>query len=337
MAKRRRLTPARPGYLDGPAGDRPALAGPPGAAPIARVAGDAATQAALEELGGALQAARDEGRMIECLPLDAIDDSHLLRDRMVMDADDMAALTDSLRARGQQTAIEVVRLPGGDSDKAGPRYGLVAGWRRLTALRRLHDDTGEARFATVQARIVAPPDARAAYVAMVEENEIRADLSFYERARIALRAMREGVYAGRKEALNGLFGSTTRSRRSKIGSFITVVEALDDDLRHPTAISEKLGLGLARNLQNDPEFVSRLRDSLESHPGRSAAEEIRLLVAAVAPKAPAGAKAAPPGTGAEAAPGISIRVFPGAGRIELAGPKVDDDLAAELKAWLAAR
>jgi hypothetical protein len=332
MAKRKRLTPAQPGYLDGPAG-------PPGPAPIARVAGDAATQAALEELGGALQAARAEGRMIECLPLDAVDDSHLLRDRMVQDVDEMTALTDSLRARGQQTAIEVVRLPG-----EGPGYGLISGWRRLTALRRLHHDTGEDRFATVQARIVAPQTAQAAYVAMVEENEIRADLSFYERARIALRAMREGVYAGKKEALQGLFGSTTRSRRSKIGSFIALVEAFDSDLRHPTAISEKLGLGLARELLRDPGFVSKVRSSLESHPDRTAAEEIRLLVAAVTPppRSPAvdvdqDAGRLRPVTRDQAAPGIALSFFPDSGRIELKGPKVDGDLAAALKDWLTGR
>ena len=69
MAKRKRLTPAQGGFLSTPA---PApSAGPLGPAPIASVAGEAASVAALAELSAALQAARDEGRLIEALPLAA--------------------------------------------------------------------------------------------------------------------------------------------------------------------------------------------------------------------------------------------------------------------------
>ena len=53
-------------------------------------------------------------------------------------------------------------------------YGLISGWRRLTALQALHAETGEARFATVQALVRRPETAADAYVTMVEENEIRA-------------------------------------------------------------------------------------------------------------------------------------------------------------------
>lgn len=373
MAKRKRLSPAQPGYLEGtrapetksmPFPGQAGVLGPdpgpgsasgsvpgPAAAPIAQVAGDAAAHAALAELSATLRDARSEGRLIEALPLEAVDAGYLVRDRMEQDEDEMGALMDSLRARGQQTAAEVIRLPGRDG--RGPAYGLISGWRRLVALRRLYSETGEERFATLRARVIAPETAGDAYVAMVEENEIRVNLSFYERARIAVHAMRGGVYPTQRAALQGLFGATTRSRRSKIGSFIAVVEAFDGDLIHPASISEKLGLALSREVMRNPKFVSEVRLRLESLPRRTAAEEMRLLAAAIAARHPAPAE--PPAAAAApapdrparkaagtvergyAAPGISLSFYPDRGRVELTGPGVDADLAEALKVWLAAR
>lgn len=350
MARRKRLTPAQPGYLEGQRAPE-VKSMPPVSAPIAQVAGDASARAALEELTAALDAARADGLMIELVPLEAVDEGHLVRDRMVQDEDELSALMESMRARGQQTPVEVIRLPGAAGEE--PRYGLISGWRRLTALRRLHAETGEERFATIRARVIAPQTAQAAYVAMVEENEIRVNLSFYERARIAVQAMREGVYPDQRAALRGLFGNTTRSKRSKIGSFIPLVEAFDGDLKHPTAISEKLGLALARALLHDPEFVSEVRNRLASSPNRSAGEEMRILAAAIeerntpAPKAEAGPSPERPEGKPDserpavqreyAAPGVSLSFHPGKGRIELTGPKVDAALVEDLRGWLAGR
>ena len=360
MAKRKRLTPALGGFLDGGSEEaRPSLpAGGPHPAPIAQVAGDAAARAALDELSAELQGARADGRLIERLPLGAIDEAYLVRDRMEQAEDEMEALMASLTARGQQAAVEVALLPGEDG-----RYGLIAGWRRLTALRRLHAATGEDRFATIKARVVAPETAQAAYVAMVEENEIRVNLSFYERARIAMRALREGIYPTQRAALQGLFGSTTRSRRSKIGSFIPVVEAFDDVLRHPTAISERLGLALSREILRSPDFVAGLRKTLAKGPERNAGEEMQVLVRAVeaqsAPPVPPAPESEPapepdpdpragrPGAGTdkvrvapireEPVPGIAISFQPEKGRIELRGPGADAALFEALKLWLAER
>lgn len=352
MARRKRLTPPSGGYPDEPgtgigrAPETKAMTPGLGPAPIAQVAGDAASRAALEELSAAVQTARADGRLIERLPLAAIDEDYLVRDRMEQDADEMEALLASLTARGQQTAIEVARLDEG-------RYGLISGWRRLTALRRLHEATGEDRFASVKALVVAPDSAQAAYVAMVEENEIRVNLSFYERARIALKALQAGLYPTQRAALQGLYASTTRAKRSKIGSFVTVVEALDDALRHPTAITERLGLALAKEITRDPGFVSNLRVRLASAPDRNAGEEMAILLASVkasaapapatsapAPEAPAASAAPaarPAPERAEVAPGLVLKFWAESGRIQLTGPGVDADLCAALADWLAAR
>ena len=152
---------------------------------------------AFDEVAAELHNARVEGRMVSKLAIGDIDATYLVRDRMTVDDEDMAALKDSLRARGQQAPIEVVDL--GDR-----RYGLISGWRRLTALRALQAETSDATFGVVQAFIRRPDTAADAYCAMVEENEIRVDLSFYERARIAVKAVEQGVYPDVKTAVQSL-------------------------------------------------------------------------------------------------------------------------------------
>ena len=57
-----------------------------------------------------LRRAREEGRMVLDLPLDAIAPDHLARDRVPAEDEEMAALRESLRAHGQRTPIEVTPL-----------------------------------------------------------------------------------------------------------------------------------------------------------------------------------------------------------------------------------
>ncbi|MEP3298876.1 MAG: ParB N-terminal domain-containing protein, partial [Pseudoruegeria sp.] len=178
MAKRKRLTPAQTAFLapEMTSQDSPV---PPtrGAPPIAQVSSEASLSAALEDLAGTLSTARQEGRFIEEIPLTQIATDHLMRDRIAANDDEMDALVESIRARGQQMPIEVSPL-------GHEAFGLISGWRRIAALSRLHQQTGETRFATVKALVRDPETSADAYVAMVEENEIRVGLSFYERARI---------------------------------------------------------------------------------------------------------------------------------------------------------
>ncbi|SDE59263.1 ParB/RepB/Spo0J family partition protein [Ruegeria marina] len=353
MAKRKRLSPAQPVFLDGPVPGQRApetKSMPLSTAPIAQVAGDASARAALDEMSQAMAAARAQGRMIELLPLDVIDERHLVRDRLEQNEEEMAALVDSLRARGQQMPVEVVPLP----DPAGGRtHGLISGWRRLTALRRLYKETSDPKFATIRAMVIAPETAQDAYVAMVEENEIRVNLSHYERARIAVRAMKEGVYPSQRAALQGLFGNTTRSRRSKIGTFILLVEAFDAVLYFPSAISEKLGLALAREMVRDPGFADALKERLVSSPRDSAGAEMQILSRALAerqmPPAPVPDPVLPerprlrstaqnPASGerivTRITKGIEMRFTPDQRRIELVGEGVSDRLAEMLEDWL---
>ena len=344
MAKRKRLVPPQPDAISAPdaaASSSSALeakAFPLGVAPtrinsrppIAQVAGDSAAAAALTELTDALTSARAEGRLAQPLPLDAIDAQYLVRDRIHPDSPEMEELVASLRARGQRTAIEVVDL----GDRATPRYGLISGWRRLTALRRIAAEEGTPL--RVAAILRTPDTAAEAYLSMVEENEIRLGLSPYERARIVLKALDEGVFDTEREALQSLFAHVSRAKRSRIKSFMAVVRALDGILRFPEALSERTGLDLARALETDV-ASERLRAALAGTPADTPEAEAALLTEALKVRASKPVlprpKPAPP---SQRAPQPVYIHYTGA-QIALSGPGVDDDLAEALQAWLCAR
>ena len=277
MAKRKRLTPAQPDYLDTetPVLETKSVAFPAVRAPIAQVAGEASAASALQELAGEMNRARDEGRLIQALPLEAVEVGYLVRDRMLADDSELQVLMESLKARGQQTPIEVVKLDQG-------RYGLISGWRRLTALRRLRDAAGDERFAKIQAILRQPETAADAYVAMVEENEIRVGLSYYERARVAAKAVEQGVYDSEKTALLQLFSSASRAKRSKIRSFLPLYHALDDGLRFASAIPERLGLALAHALEQEAGFAEDLCIALMQNAPETPEAEVACLEAALA-------------------------------------------------------
>jgi ParB family chromosome partitioning protein len=279
MAKRKRLTPT-PGLATGL--PRPAAAtevkntatltrglGTP-RPPIADVAHDAASTNALAEVAQTLTDARNEGRLIQRLPLHLIVAEHLVRDRIAADPEEMGVLKGSIRQRGQQTAIEVVALEDG-------RFGLISGWRRFGALRDLLSETKDPAFETVLALVRNPADAAESYVAMVEENEIRVGLSYYERARIVARSVDRDVFRSDRVALAQLFAAVSRSKRSKIGQFVTLVRQMDQGLKHPTDITERSGLALVQALEADEGLAQRLISALNAVPKRNAEEERAII------------------------------------------------------------
>lgn len=339
MAKRKRLTPATtppaplPPVDAGRAPETKALAnGWAGVrsrqAPIADMAGASAAQAALEEVAEEMADARREGRMIQRIALDAIDPAYLVRDRSVVDPDEMAALTQSLRARGQQTPVEVVALGQG-------QYGLISGWRRLMALRSLQAETQDGAFDTALCLIRAPQTASDAYLAMVEENEIRAGLSFYERARIAARAAEQGAYPTARHAVKGLFANASASKRSKITSFLAIYAGLDDVLSFPASLSERMGLALAKALEADADLSTRLAARLRKAPAPDAAAEQDILVQMLKPTSEQ--PAAPSKSPQRKTPDTlqsGIQITRSKGKMVLSGAHVTDDLMDALEAWL---
>jgi len=316
------------------------------------MAGDASARAALTEVTEAMETARAEGRLVQALPLDAVEAGHLLRDRLPPDpasspttanavSEDASALLESLRQRGQQVPIEVRDM---GPDHPGPRYGLISGWRRLMALRQLHVETGEDRFATVLAVLRRPETAAEAYVAMVEENEIRVGLSYYERARVAARAAETGVFEDASAAIDVLFSTASKAKRSKIRSFVRIYEALEDWLAYPSAIPERLGLKLAKALEGGGQSrgVSGITDALSMAAPANPEEELAALSRGVAAVEAADPKASDPtrapspaGDGSELVPGIRLKRARSG--LILSGPGVDAALEVELEAWLRQR
>jgi len=325
MAKRKRLSPAMI-TSDAPEGllETKSLMGGV-RPPIADVSGDASVRAALDEVTAELAEARAQGRIIAQLPLDAVDETHLVRDRVAVDLDDLAVLIDSISARGQQTPIEVVELGAG-------RYGLISGWRRLRALRALSLDFDDDTFATVAAVIRHPENAADAYLAMVEENEVRADLSFYERARIAVKAVEQGIHPNIKTAVQSLFFAATSAKRSKVLNFTVLVEALDDRLKFPANIPEKLGLALAAKLQEDAAFRRQLSEALRKADPKDAAGERAVLERALSKGI---SKSRPASRSEKLNAHLALKIADQ--KVTLSGAAVDDTLVNDLRDWLQSR
>lgn len=329
MAKRKRLAPAQPRDLGAAPLERKSMGGltPHPAPPISQVAGEASVAAALEEVTETLRRARAEGRMIAMVPLSQIDESYLVRDRIPADDEDMEALRQSLRARGQKTPIELVELGPG-------HYGLISGWRRCQALRSIGAETARA--------IITPPgDAPDIYAAMVEENEIRVGLSYFERARIVLKAVEAGVFHNQKQALNSLFSTASRAKRSKIKSFIPVVETLGDLLRFPTQMGERMGLKIAKALETDKAAAHRLRKVLQdAGHDSSEAEQIALdqsLKVGLDSVSRRSSSAKKPIHRHNVSPIPGITVSTKGRSITLEGQRVDPDLYNALLLWLKQR
>ena len=250
--------------------DRPALGLGRGAAPIAQVAADSAAQvqtasaevraaqAQLQADAARLKSAEADGRLMADLPVSQINAEAMVRDRASISEAEMLELRLSIAANGLRLPIEVYELANPGTD--GLRYGLLSGYRRLLAVRALLGLTEQEKYLTIRGIVRPGPEADAAFVAMVEENEIRAELSHFERGRIAVIAAQQGAFVNVEDAVNRLFATASKAKRSKVRSFAMIFEELGDMLIFPEALTEKRGLRLAQALRDGSE--AKLRDAL---------------------------------------------------------------------------
>lgn len=350
MAKRKRLGGPLQDYVTQDS-NKTATSIPNRTAPIAHVTGEISATAAFEEVSRELMDARNEGRLVLRLSLDSIETAWLMRDRVhpgTADDPDFTALLDSLRRNGQRNPIEVVDMGNG-------RYGLISGWRRLTALRFLHEEEGGDQFSTVLAFLRQPASSEEAYVAMVEENEIRLGLSYYERARITAKAVEAGVFPSSKAALQSLFASASRAKRSKIGSFLALYQVLGDAVRFPQALTERVGLAMAKIVEADETAGDRLREALEESQTESFEAEQSLLSSFLETESATASSFPPPSTSqvpSPAEPSVRVvaepksvsdraeEVCPGVyltqtgNKLHLSGPGIDAEFRDRLEAWL---
>ena len=229
--------------------------------------------------------AMDEGRVLVHLPLTDVATDDLPRDRLELEAvaqsDEMEELKASIRERGQKEPIEV--YVGADG-----RYQLKKGWRRLTALRQLHGETGDTAFATVIVRVEAGQGNRISrYIDMVEENVVREDLSFAEMAQVAITAAQDAGIdeTDPAELVNRLYGALHKVKRSYIRNFVFLLTALGEDLKWPREVARNLGVDVARSL-NSVGQAEALREKLRGC--RTAEEQNAVLAASLSAKPDAG-------------------------------------------------
>ncbi|MCV6598727.1 MAG: ParB N-terminal domain-containing protein [Mangrovicoccus sp.] len=220
----------------------------------------------LSEDARAWRDAEAQGMVLQQLDLDEVQTDDLPRDRLdlhgVAGASEMSELKASIRERGQREPIEVYL------DDRG-RYQLLKGWRRLTALRQLHAETGHPAFATATARVTqeawADPDSRMErYIDMVEENVVRQDLTFAEMAQVALRAAADPGIEGDDpdEMVGELYASLHKMKRSYIRSFVFLLATLGEAVQWPKEISRNQGVAVARAIKAAPEAVEELKQDL---------------------------------------------------------------------------
>ena len=110
------------------------------------------------------------------IPTNLIDAEALPRDRTRLDPTALTDLRLSIATHGLRTPVEVFPTESG--------YALISGLRRLTATRALHTLTGNPAYAQIAAAIRTPATITEALTLMVEENEVRTDLSPWEKGRI---------------------------------------------------------------------------------------------------------------------------------------------------------
>ncbi len=238
-----------------------------GMAPIAQVSAETARVQPMGDMQARVQGAQDsadakayraaeaDGRVIRAVPVDHIQPDVLVRDRTVIDPEEMAELKSSIADHGLRLPIEIfVRREGRRS------YALLSGFRRLRAYQELLAETGEDRYRAIPSLIRDPVALGGGFVAMVEENEIRASLSHYERGRIAVVAAQRGAFSDTETAVSQLFKAASKAKRSKIRSFSLIFEELGDMLEYAEALKERDGLRLATALRQGG--AEALRDAL---------------------------------------------------------------------------
>jgi len=253
----------------------------------------------LKSDAAAYTAARADDRLDVLVPVDAIRTDRLERDRFDLDPEsddaEMRELKESIRTRGLQQSIKLFEEDG--------VYQLESGWRRLTAMRQLLAETGEARFGAIRAKVTpADGDLDAAYGRMVDENMVRKGVSHGELAVLAVRYARApGTRAATvDEAVGLLFASAARAKRYHLRQIADLIDRVFDVLGDPSRIPRDLALKAADLVQAAPALADDLRARLEGAPrdAGSVATAVQAFVdAAGAAAAEAAAKTGPAPSG----------------------------------------
>ncbi|MBD3624212.1 MAG: ParB N-terminal domain-containing protein [Rhodobacteraceae bacterium] len=215
---------------------------------------------------------KQQGLIVDMIPIDQVHTNKLTRDRALGPDDELDELKASILEIGLSNPIRVEQTAHG--------YELVQGYRRLSAYRALLDETGdEEAWGRIPAGLIAGGEGLdGLYRRMVDENLVRKDISFAEMADLARSyaddpgTQPEDVDA----AIELLFKSAGRQKRNYIGHFARLLDRLEKYLEFPQAIPRALGLSLVKRLDNQPEIMASLVRALGTGP-RTEAQELEVL------------------------------------------------------------
>ncbi|WP_068119169.1 ParB/RepB/Spo0J family partition protein [Tropicimonas marinistellae] len=192
------------------------------------------------------------------IALSDIDAEALPRDRAASDHEAFAELRLSILRDGLRQPVEIFACE-------GPRpYGLISGHRRLAVFRDLGRET-------IPAFLRRPADIPEALAAMVTENEIRAQISPWEKARLILTCLAAGLFDTPDAAIDGLFPALSRQKRSRLRGHLMVAEAFDGCFATPERLSTARLDRLAGALRSGWEDL--LHDALPSRATHSLASQ----------------------------------------------------------------
>ncbi|WP_138473284.1 ParB N-terminal domain-containing protein [Poseidonocella sp. HB161398] len=217
------------------------------------------------------RSALEEGLVLLRLPLDVIRSEDLARDRSnlaeELKSPEMEELKQSIRVLGQKEPISV--------QQTGEGYSLTSGWRRLNALRMLHEETGEDRFAIVTAKVEVSGAGRMdRYVDMVTENVVRKNLSLAEMAGLAIAVAGdpEAEIADARAAVNRLYHAQSPAQRSYVNAFVKLLGELGGSLIDAREVARDLGVQVSRALTESN--TAGLRKSLDEAADMAAQQKI---------------------------------------------------------------
>jgi ParB family transcriptional regulator, chromosome partitioning protein len=199
---------------------------------------------------------------VQLVPLAAIDDEAVPRDRTGLDPEPLRELRDSILGSGLRMPVEL--FPLAPPHPAG-RFGIISGFRRIAVFRDL-DAHGLPGYAEIPAFLRSPADLAATLAAMVEENEIRADLSPWERGRIAWLAVEHHLHPTIDAAVDALYPRAERVKKSRIRSLARLAEVLEGAFTSPEKFSLRQLMRIAAATQNG--FLNLIQTTLEVNGGR---------------------------------------------------------------------
>ncbi|MBV0914128.1 ParB/RepB/Spo0J family partition protein [Anianabacter salinae] len=237
-----------------------------------RHAAEAAIREENDQLAHEFVRLKKLGLIVDRIPLDAVRASKLTRDRSDARDPELDDLKASIKAVGLSNPIRVEEAEGG--------FELIQGYRRLAAYRELHAETGDEIYATIPAGLVARGETmQSLYRRMVDENLVRRDISFAEMAQLAWSYLKDNrqVMENVHEAVEVLYKSASRQKRSHIRTFAVLIGAIGPHLKHPEALPRALGTDLVKAMEGNRALSHSLTRALDAEPDRSAERELAIL------------------------------------------------------------